>query len=543
MNRKLTAVLLILAAVLANLAFTALGSIFNYPDVLDEPAGRVLASFREHEGAVSAWFAVLALSAALFAPIAIGVGRLSSARAMRYAVGVGIAAAVVQVIGLDALAAARAGLRLRRDERDPAVAADARDAFTSASDLLGTAIGETLGYLLTAVWTVLVIAALGRGFAGRWFAVLGGVSAALVFAGVFAPLGVELLDTANFVGYVLWSISADRVRGRAARCASAGPPACRRRRAGRRYVVTGRAGSRSACCARACSRSSSTTRSSTSRCRRWCASCRRGHRRARVGGRRGHASLRRAAPVGPGARRPRRRRRMLLAGLLVFGVASTAAAYAVGIGALIAARAVMGAGAALIMPTMLAADQRVRGRARAGDGRRHRAATAGLGVALGPSVGGYLLEHFWWGSIFIVNVPLCVLAIVVGRRGGPRVADAAARRIDWAGAALSGTGLIRADVGDHRGAVRGLDVAGGRRHGRRRAGPARRVRGAAAPHARAAARRGPVPQCALQRGERRDHGAVLRALRVPVPGHPVPAVRARAPPVEAGVCSSPTRAR
>ena len=80
MNRKLTAVLLILAAVLANLAFTALGSIFNYPDVLDEPAGQVLASFREHEGAVSAWFAVLALSAALFAPIAIGVGRLSSAR-------------------------------------------------------------------------------------------------------------------------------------------------------------------------------------------------------------------------------------------------------------------------------------------------------------------------------------------------------------------------------------------------------------------------------------------------------------------------------
>ena len=59
MNRRLTAVLLILAAVLANIAFTALGSIFNYPDVLDEPAGEVLASFREHQGAVSAWFVVL----------------------------------------------------------------------------------------------------------------------------------------------------------------------------------------------------------------------------------------------------------------------------------------------------------------------------------------------------------------------------------------------------------------------------------------------------------------------------------------------------
>jgi Domain of unknown function (DUF4386) len=99
MNRKLTAVLLIGAAVLANLAFSALGSIFNYPDVLDEPAAQVLASFRDHEAAVSVWFGVLALSAALLAPVAIGVGRLSATRAMRYAVPVGITAAVVQVIG------------------------------------------------------------------------------------------------------------------------------------------------------------------------------------------------------------------------------------------------------------------------------------------------------------------------------------------------------------------------------------------------------------------------------------------------------------
>jgi len=206
MNRKLTAVLLILAAVLANLAFTALGSIFNYPDVLDEPAGQVLASFREHEGAVSAWFAVLALSAALFAPIAIGVGRLSTRRPMRYAVGVGIAAAVVQVIGLMRWPLLVPGYASDAASADPSVAAGARDSFSTASDILGTAIGETLGYLLTAVWTALVIVALGRAFAGRWFAVLGGVSAALVFAGVFAPLGVELLDTANFLGYVLWSV-------------------------------------------------------------------------------------------------------------------------------------------------------------------------------------------------------------------------------------------------------------------------------------------------------------------------------------------------
>jgi len=196
MNRKLTAALLILAAVLANVAFTALGSIFNYPDVLDEPAGSVLASFREHEGAVSAWFTVLALSAALLAPVAIGVGRLSAARPMRLAVWVGIAAATVQVIGL-----------MRWPILVPGYASsDNRDAFSTASDVLGTAIGETIGYALTALWTALVIAALGRRFAGRWFAWLGGLAAALVFVGVISPLDLPVVDTANFFGYVLWSL-------------------------------------------------------------------------------------------------------------------------------------------------------------------------------------------------------------------------------------------------------------------------------------------------------------------------------------------------
>src|SRR3954453_13917224 len=85
MKRKLTAVLLILAAVSANLGFTALGSVFNYPDVLDEPAGQVLASFREHQDVVSTWFVVLAFASALLVPIAIGVGRLSKHKTMRIA--------------------------------------------------------------------------------------------------------------------------------------------------------------------------------------------------------------------------------------------------------------------------------------------------------------------------------------------------------------------------------------------------------------------------------------------------------------------------
>jgi EmrB/QacA subfamily drug resistance transporter len=137
------------------------------------------------------------------------------------------------------------------------------------------------------------------------------------------------------------------------------------------------------------------------------------------------------------------RRRMLLAGLALFGAASAWAAYAGGVDGLIAARAVMGAGAALIMPATLSllisvfTDTRERTMAIG-----IWAATAGLGVALGPVVGGFLLDHFWWGSIFIVNIPLVAFAIAAGRRLIPESRDPVARRIDWTGAGLSGVGLV-----------------------------------------------------------------------------------------------------
>lgn len=204
MNRKLTSALLATAAVLFTAAFTALGSVFNYPDVLKEPAGEVLAAFQDSQGAVAGWFTVLAASAALFAPIAIGVGRLSSSRPMRLAVPVGIAAAVVQVIGLARWPLLVPGYAADAASTDPAVAAAARDSFSSANRILGTIVGETFGYLFTAAWTLLVLAAIGRAIAGRWFTVLGAVSAVLVLTGVLSPLNLAGIDLANFLGYILW---------------------------------------------------------------------------------------------------------------------------------------------------------------------------------------------------------------------------------------------------------------------------------------------------------------------------------------------------
>lgn len=202
---RTTAALMISAAVLLNVAFSGLGTVFDYPDVLKHPAAEVLASFRAEQGAVSAWFLLLALGAALLAPVAVGVGRLSAAPAMRWAVRAGIAAAVVQVVGLLRWPLLVPAWAATDAAGDPVAAAAARGAFETANRVLGNLVGETGGYLLTAAWTALVLVALGTAFAGRLFVAVGAVSAALILVGVSSPLDLPVVDLANFAGYVLWS--------------------------------------------------------------------------------------------------------------------------------------------------------------------------------------------------------------------------------------------------------------------------------------------------------------------------------------------------
>ncbi len=206
MNRKLTAITLIAAALLTNAGFTSLGSTFNYPDVLKEPTGDILQRFREHQSSVSIWFAVLAASAALFAPIAIGIGRLRADRRMKLAVPVGITAALVQVIGLLRWPVLVPGFADDAASADPVIAAAARDHFDTAHTILGNVIGETLGYLFTAAWTLLVVVSLGKRFGGRAFAALGAASGVMIVVGVLSPLDLEIVDSVNFFGYVLWSV-------------------------------------------------------------------------------------------------------------------------------------------------------------------------------------------------------------------------------------------------------------------------------------------------------------------------------------------------
>ena len=131
------------------------------------------------------------------------------------------------------------------------------------------------------------------------------------------------------------------------------------------------------------------------------------------------------------------RKRALQTGLVLFGLASLAAAYAQTSGQLIAARGLMGLGGALIMPSTLSVIIDVFPRDERAKAIGIWAAVAGLGVPLGMVVGGWLLESYWWGSVFLVNLPIVIGVLIAGAIMIPESRDPAPRKLDVVGAALS----------------------------------------------------------------------------------------------------------
>jgi EmrB/QacA subfamily drug resistance transporter len=132
------------------------------------------------------------------------------------------------------------------------------------------------------------------------------------------------------------------------------------------------------------------------------------------------------------------RYRCLAFGLAVFGIGSVLSAFASSADVLIGTRALMGIGGAFIMPATLSiitnvfTDPRERGKAIG-----VWAGVSALGIGIGPITGGILLEHFWWGSIFIVNVPIVIIGLVLGFFFVPESKDPTHAALDPVGAVLS----------------------------------------------------------------------------------------------------------
>ncbi|MEU9474213.1 MFS transporter [Streptomyces sp. NPDC048191] len=135
------------------------------------------------------------------------------------------------------------------------------------------------------------------------------------------------------------------------------------------------------------------------------------------------------------------RKKMLVAGLALFGTGSLAAGLAGSTGQLIAARAGMGIGGALLLTTTLAVAMQIFTPEEQPKAIGVWSAVAALGFAGGPLIGGFVLNHFWWGAIFLINLPVAALALVAVVALVPESKNPRGDRPDLLGALLSTVGM------------------------------------------------------------------------------------------------------
>jgi len=136
------------------------------------------------------------------------------------------------------------------------------------------------------------------------------------------------------------------------------------------------------------------------------------------------------------------RRLSLLGGLAVFALGSAAAAFASGTGMLIGARVMMGLGAAFVMPATLSILNAVFPPKERPQAIAAWSAVTGIGIVIGPTLGGLLLSNFWWGSVFLINIPLVAVALAGVILTVPETAEPGGHRLDIVGSALIGGALF-----------------------------------------------------------------------------------------------------
>ena len=135
------------------------------------------------------------------------------------------------------------------------------------------------------------------------------------------------------------------------------------------------------------------------------------------------------------------RRRMLVVGLGIFLAASLVGALADDVNWVVAARALMGIGGALVTPLALSVLPSLFGADERAKAVGIISAASALGLPLGPIMGGWLLNHFWWGSVFLINVPMAAIGIIACVLLLPETRDPASPKVDTVSTTLTATGL------------------------------------------------------------------------------------------------------
>ena len=135
------------------------------------------------------------------------------------------------------------------------------------------------------------------------------------------------------------------------------------------------------------------------------------------------------------------RKKLMLGSLVVFGLASAGCAYSTSVGELIAFRALLGVGAAFLLPLGISCMPVLFKQEEMGKAVTIWVTANAIGTPLGPIVGGLLLDHFWWGSVFLINVPIVVVALVAVALLLPESASPVPPRLDLLGVLLSSAGL------------------------------------------------------------------------------------------------------
>ncbi|MBL8595193.1 MAG: DUF4386 domain-containing protein [Devosia sp.] len=202
-------ILLIAVPLVFTAGFTGLQVSFDYPDILRHPAGEVLSRFAAAGADLHLYWYAMMVAALAMIPAAIGLGLNLWQRDRHLAalsIGAGVLAGLVQALGLlrwvmlvPGLAAGYTAPDATEAQRQLAVAL-----FDAANRYLGMGVGEHLGYLFTAAWTVLIAALIVRQH--RNIAAAGALIALGVLTGMAEPFGAPLAGAINAISYTLWAV-------------------------------------------------------------------------------------------------------------------------------------------------------------------------------------------------------------------------------------------------------------------------------------------------------------------------------------------------